>query len=86
METFVRHSGVQPTHFLVNNNALPIPKDSQQAAISAERPTGFAGEIAMKDLVDAAMPTRHDPEKLASALMSIARRGARSSRTTANTD
>jgi uncharacterized cofD-like protein len=76
---FVLHSGVQPTHFLVNNNALPIPKDSQQTAISAERPNGFAGEVVMNDLVDTAMPTRHDPEKLASVLMGIARRGSWSS-------
>lgn len=84
LETFVRHSGVQPTHFLVNNNALPIPGDSQQAAISAETPPGFAGEMVMDDLVDTAMPTRHDPEKLASVLMGIARRGARSAYVTTN--
>ena len=84
LEAFVQHAGVQPTHFLVNTTMVPIPQDSHQTAIAAERPTGFAGEMVMEDLVDAAMPTRHDPEKLANVLMSIARRGARSPRATTN--
>ena len=84
LSVFTQYSNVQPTHFLVNNNALPIPEGSQQDVISAQAPAGFLGEVIMEDLVDIAMPTRHDSDKLANVLMSIARRGARSARVTAN--
>ena len=72
---FQEHSGVAVTHVLVNSNVELLPEEWGQVAIAAEsRIHGFEGVIVLADVVDATVRTRHDPRKLAVALLSIAHR------------
>ena len=73
LTAFEHWSGVAPSHVVVNTHHLPIPPESGQRAVVAERPERFAGAYVPLDLVSTAMSTRHDPERLARALISLAR-------------
>ena len=75
LRAFRDHSGVAVTHVLVNNNVESLPEKWEQAAVPVvARVEGFHGTIILGDLVDETFRTRHDPQKLAAALMSIAHR------------
>jgi len=73
-QAFREHSGVAVTHLLVNSNVVPLPVDWGQAAIAApDVVDGFPGRVVAADVVDEARRTRHDPTKLANALMEVLR-------------
>jgi 2-phospho-L-lactate transferase/gluconeogenesis factor (CofD/UPF0052 family) len=73
-QAFQEHSGVAVTHLLVNSNVSPLPAEWAQAAIATpEAVDGFQGQVVAADVVDEARRTRHDPTKLANALMEILR-------------
>ena len=74
LDAFQVHSGVAVTHVLVNSNVEDLPNDWGQTAIAPfERIDGFVGEVVLADVVDEDIRTRHDPDKLATALMEIAK-------------
>lgn len=74
IDAFKTHAHVNITHVLVNSNFALLPTDLDQKSISpiANIP-GFAGKLVLRDVVDETFRTRHDPEKLATALLKIAR-------------
>ncbi len=66
-------AGVEPTHVLVNSNVIPLPEEWPQKAILPELDSAhFTGKVVKADLVDEEMKTRHDPYKLARAIMDVA--------------
>ena len=72
LQAFSEHSGVSPSHVLVNNNLHTLPDDSGQTGIApVSQIDNFNGTIIDADLVDLDFPTRHDPEKLAAILLTI---------------
>ena len=72
LQAFSEHSGVSPSHILMNNNVHNLPADSGQTGIApVSQIDNFNGIIVDADLVDLDFPTRHDPEKLAAALLTI---------------
>lgn len=74
LRAFIRYSGVPVTHILVNNNVEPLPQEWDQVALPPESSIqGFTGAVVLADLVDTALRTRHDPQKLASALLALQR-------------
>ena len=75
---FRAHSGVSVSHFLVNSNVRVLPNEWNQAAVPAvSQVEGFRGVLVSADVVNDDFPVRHDPYKLAGALMSIWRAGGR---------
>ena len=73
LNAFRAHSGVSATHVLVNNNVEDLPDDWGQTSLQPVRQIdGFGGEVVLADVVDEGNRTRHDPDKLAGALMDIA--------------
>ena len=69
-----RHAGVVPTHFVMNAIMAEIPERFHQQTIPPEpAPHGVATVTA--DLLDPSWGTRHDPDKLAAAVLSIVRKG-----------
>ena len=74
LDAFQAHSGVAVTHVLVNSNVEDLPHDWGQTAIApVQRIDSFGGEVVLADVVDEDIRTRHDPDKLATALMEIAK-------------
>ena len=72
LAVFREHSGVSVSHFLVNRTPLEVPEEWDQAAVYAvSHVDGFGGVIVSADVVDDEMRVRHDPQKLAGAVMSI---------------
>ncbi len=72
LQAFSEHSGVSPSHILVNNNVRDSPIDSRQTVIApVSQISYFNGTIIDADLLDLNLPNRHDPEKLAAALLTI---------------
>ena len=71
---FAEHSGVSVTHLLVNQNAEELTDESDQKVILPAHPSGFTGRYVTMDLVDETSRTRHDPGKLARAVIDIAKR------------
>jgi uncharacterized cofD-like protein len=78
LKAFQAHSGVFVSHVLVNSNVLDLPEEWGQVAVpSVYRIDGFQGTVVLADVVNEDFPTRHDPAKLAKAIMSIAPRSSR---------
>ncbi|MBF8267714.1 MAG: putative gluconeosis factor [Dehalococcoidia bacterium] len=83
LRAFQAHSGVSVTHVLVNSNVLTLPEEWGQVAVPPIfRIQGFEGAVVLADVVDEGFPTRHDPRKLASALLSIGRSSSNGMRKT----
>jgi len=85
LKVFQQHTGVAVTHVLANSNLESLPAAWGQAAVHPEpRIDGFEGTLILADVVNTESRTRHDPYKLATALMSIPTRRSKtvSTRTT----
>jgi uncharacterized cofD-like protein len=74
LEIFQQHAQVSATHLLLNDAHLPIDLESGQEPISAQPPAEFSGCLVLADLIDGRMPTRHDPQKLALAVIECVRK------------
>ncbi len=77
LEIFRRHAQVEVTHFLLNDHPRPIAPESHQEPVVPQPPNDFSGRLMVRDLIDERMSTRHDPQKLAEAVMECVR-GAQS--------
>jgi uncharacterized cofD-like protein len=74
LRVFERLSGVKATHFLMNDHVLDIEQIYRQDPILATtKIDGFRGALVLKDLIDESQASRHDPAKLASAVINLAR-------------
>ncbi|MEE8518516.1 MAG: gluconeogenesis factor YvcK family protein [Dehalococcoidia bacterium] len=74
MRAFELLSGVAVTHFLMNDHVLSIDRGHHQDPVEATREIeGFNGVVVLKDLIDESLPSRHDPKKLSSAIIELAR-------------
>ncbi|MEK9658627.1 MAG: gluconeogenesis factor YvcK family protein [Chloroflexota bacterium] len=72
LRVFIEHTGIRPTHFLVNSAPRPIPAQFQQTPLTQEGPLAwFEGRVVRADVIDEGFPSRHDPRKLAAALFSL---------------
>ncbi|MDE2860643.1 MAG: uridine diphosphate-N-acetylglucosamine-binding protein YvcK [Chloroflexota bacterium] len=81
LEVFEAHSGVSVSHFLVNSNPRDVPEKRDQDAVPlVSSVDGFDGVLVAADVVDNTNPVRHDPFKLADALMGIVRGNAGAAR------
>ena len=76
LRVFESQAEVRITHLLANASPQPIAPEYRQDPILPDEPQGFGGEFVVRDIVDAQMPSRHDPGKLALALLPILRAGA----------
>ena len=75
LAAFHKHSKVTIDYVLVNSNITPLPEEWRQSAVPVPAPVdGIQVPLILADLVDEALPTRHDPQKLAAALQSIGHR------------
>ncbi|MEX2430488.1 MAG: uridine diphosphate-N-acetylglucosamine-binding protein YvcK [Dehalococcoidia bacterium] len=78
LRIFERHAGVSVTHFLVNDHPIRVDAKYHQDPVTLDRGVlDFAGSVVRLDLVSRALPTRHDPAKLAAAIDGLARRSRR---------
>ena len=69
---FQTHTGVAVDNILVNNNLWDLPKNWYQVAVApVSFIDGFDGSVTLADVLDEESPTRHDPRKLAKALLAI---------------
>ena len=74
LKVFQTHSGVSVTHMLVNSKVWDLPEEWNQVSVpSVSRIDGFDGVVVLADVVNEEFPTRHDPDKLATALTAIER-------------
>lgn len=74
LRVFQQHAGVNVTHFLVNSRARAIAPEYHQTPLSAGPALeGLNGALVVADVVSEDRPSRHDPDKLARALLGIAR-------------
>ncbi|MBI4282446.1 MAG: YvcK family protein [Chloroflexi bacterium] len=79
LRVFQAHSGVSVSHVLVNSNVWDLPEEWNQVSVpSVSRIDGFNGAVVLADVVNEDFPTRHDPTKLATAIMAIALGSSRS--------
>jgi uncharacterized cofD-like protein len=78
LRVFQNHSGVTVTHFLVNNHPIRVaPVFHQDPVTMDDGVEGFQGRVLKRDVVDVSFPTRHDPIKLAQAIIALTRRPLR---------
>ncbi|MFN0073664.1 MAG: uridine diphosphate-N-acetylglucosamine-binding protein YvcK [Chloroflexota bacterium] len=77
----VRHFGRNPFDYIVVNSARhrEIPEEWRVSEVSAQGFDGFGSQVVLADVVDPSNPLRHDPEKLAVTLLSLARTSTESS-------
>ncbi len=74
MAAFREHSGMSVSHFLVNSKVAETSREPLQAPVPPVAVVdGFHGVLVSADVVDDDVPVRHDPHKLAGALMDILR-------------
>ena len=74
LRVFEEHSGAPPTHFLVNNHIQPLAPRFEQEPVTLNRPLDRdSTRVVLRDLLDESFPSRHDPRKLAAAILRIAR-------------
>ena len=74
LRVFEEHSGAPPTHFLVNNHIQPLAPRFEQEPVTLNRPLDRdSTRVVFRDLLDESFPSRHDPRKLAAAILRIAR-------------
>ena len=66
---FQKLTGVAITHFLTNDNPLPIDASYKQDAIAPLNLQGFSGKQISADLSDPIHLSHHDPDKLAKAIL-----------------
>ena len=72
INAFQQHTDVSVSHLLVNSLVRDLPEEWNQVAIqSISNIDGFNGEVIVADVVDDDRPTRHDPVKMATQIMSI---------------
>ena len=72
LTVFQEHTGVDIDHVVVNCNIKDNPEDwHQPAVLPIWHMDGFRGSFLVDDVLDESMPTRHDPRKLARAIMQI---------------
>ncbi len=72
LRAFWRHSDVQVSHVVINANRQELPEEGAQKPVDATLGIeGYSGELVYRDVVDESFPTRHDPEKLARAIMDL---------------
>ena len=84
---FRAHSGVSVSHFLVNSKAPETRGEPRYSPVlPVSEVDGFGGVLVSADVVDEEMPERHDPHKLADALMGILRTGAGKARSSREAD
>jgi len=69
LEVFQKLTGVAITHFLTNDNPLPIDASYKQDAIAPLNLQGFSGKQISADLSDPIHLSHHDPDKLAKAIL-----------------
>src|SRR5215203_1382609 len=74
----VRHFGRNPFDYIVVNSARhrEIPSEWRVSEVSAHGFDGLGSQVIEADVIDPNNPLRHDPEKLAVALLSLAHPGA----------
>ena len=83
IQTIVNHLGKGTVHYaLVNDNQRPATSIKPEWQVDPVTPAGVdrvdpGVEVIQRDVVNDANPLRHDPDKLATALVGIARRPAR---------
>lgn len=74
LDVFRRHTSLEITHFLVNGRPLPIADHFHQTPLTTGTSIpGFSGGLVLRDLVSEIQTSRHDPQKLAKAVLSINR-------------
>jgi uncharacterized cofD-like protein len=71
LRAFREHTGVEITHLVVNSRVLPFPPHWNQQPVVPRKPPAFHGVYIEADLISDAMPTRHDPDRLARTLLAI---------------
>jgi uncharacterized cofD-like protein len=72
----VSHFGRNPFDYIVANSARhrEIPTEWRVSEVSAHGFDGLGSQVVLADVIDSNNPLRHDPEKLATTLLSIANR------------
>lgn len=74
IKAFHEHSDLQVTHVIANSNIQDLPEEwGQEAIVPDTTMQGFDASVIMADVVDENFRTRHDPQKLARTIMTIAR-------------
>ncbi len=76
LRVFESQAGVRITHFLANASPRLIAPEYRQDPVQPEEPLDFGGEFLARDMIDEQRSSRHDPDKLARALLPIVRAGA----------
>ena len=72
LNVFEKHSGIKPSHLLMNSNVIELPKDIGQVAIEPLSNLDDPNSILVYgDVVDTTMTTRHDPNKLTNTILKI---------------
>jgi uncharacterized cofD-like protein len=73
-----RHFGRNPFDYIIVNSARhrEIPSEWRVSEVLADGFDGLGSHVVKADVVDPTNPLRHDPEKLAAALLSLARPGS----------
>jgi uncharacterized cofD-like protein len=77
LKEFVSHSGLEPSYFLVNQRVMPLEPHFKQTALEPNLTTGIVPEgirIILRDLVDQAAPSHHDPLELSRAVQELAKK------------
>lgn len=74
LDALIAHGHITPTHFLMNEKMTKVDPAHQQEIIRPAMDLGHRGiEPVVRDLIDESWGTRHDPEKLAAAVLSLLR-------------
>ena len=74
LDALIAHGHITPTHFLMNEKMTKVDPAHQQEIIRPVMDLGPRGiEPVVRDLIDESWGTRHDPEKLAAAVLSLLR-------------
>ncbi|MBI67485.1 MAG: hypothetical protein CL777_01905 [Chloroflexi bacterium] len=72
LTAIIKHGNFYPSHFVMNSRPIKIEPSHHQEPIMPETNFSNSDVIAvLKDIVDESRVSRHDPEKLAKALLEI---------------
>ncbi len=84
VEAICRHVGFEPFDYVLANNRVPRPMPPEwgiEYVLPTEQPGRLCGaEVIVADVISEERITRHDPSKLALALIQVAVKGVRLSR------
>ncbi len=84
LKAIIDHVGFEPFEYVLANNRVPrpMPPEWKVDYVLADQLSSpiFGAELITADLISEERITRHDPAKLAAAIMQIASRGTRPSR------